>query len=164
MAKATLTISSKNYSSWSLRGWLLTKFSGLEFDEIVIAPDDPSARAEILLLSSSILVPCLRHDGATVWDGISNNAALKQPSPLEQAGRQLTRVMESCEAQLCLLSARLAPVLDPRERPAAVGSDPGPAIPPLHGAGQLAANLHEATMRIQAIELRIQDLLDRLEL
>src|SRR6187401_1051224 len=33
MAKATLTISSKNYSSWSLRGWLLTKFSGLDFDE-----------------------------------------------------------------------------------------------------------------------------------
>jgi glutathione S-transferase len=31
MAKATLTISSKNYSSRSLRGWLLTKFSGLEF-------------------------------------------------------------------------------------------------------------------------------------
>src|SRR5215468_6552467 len=26
MARATLTISSKNYSSWSLRGWLLTKF------------------------------------------------------------------------------------------------------------------------------------------
>src|SRR4051794_13746861 len=47
MAKATLTISSKNYSSWSLRGWLLAKFSGLEFDEIVTAPDDPSAKAEI---------------------------------------------------------------------------------------------------------------------
>ena len=46
MAKATLTISSKNYSSWSLRGWLLTKFSGLEFEEIVTAPDDPSARAD----------------------------------------------------------------------------------------------------------------------
>ena len=58
MAKATLTISSKNYSSWSLRGWLLTKFSGLEFDEIVSAADEASARAEILLLSSSILVPC----------------------------------------------------------------------------------------------------------
>ena len=71
MAKATLTISSKNYSSWSLRGWLLTKFSGLEFEEIVTAPDDPSARAEILLLSSSILVPCLRHDGATVWDTLA---------------------------------------------------------------------------------------------
>ena len=33
MATATLTISSKNYSSWSLRGWLLTKFSGLPFNE-----------------------------------------------------------------------------------------------------------------------------------
>ena len=45
MAKATLTISSKNYSSWSLRGWLLTKFSGRQFEEIVTAPDDASARA-----------------------------------------------------------------------------------------------------------------------
>jgi len=71
MAKASLTISSKNYSSWSLRGWLLTKFSGLEFDEVIVAADDASARAEILLLSSSILVPCLRHDGATVWDTLA---------------------------------------------------------------------------------------------
>src|SRR5471030_2339104 len=71
MAKATLTISSKNYSSWSLRGWLLTRFSGLEFDEVVTSPDDASARAEILLLSSSILVPCLRHDGATIWDTLA---------------------------------------------------------------------------------------------
>ncbi|MDB5549833.1 MAG: hypothetical protein JWP21_3280, partial [Tardiphaga sp.] len=27
MSKATLTLSSKNYSSWSLRGWLMAKFS-----------------------------------------------------------------------------------------------------------------------------------------
>ena len=32
----------------------------LEFDKIVTSPDDASAKAEILLLSSSILVPCLR--------------------------------------------------------------------------------------------------------
>ena len=38
MANTTLTISSKNYSSWSLRGWLLTKFSGLPFEEAVTAP------------------------------------------------------------------------------------------------------------------------------
>ena len=81
MAKATLTISSKNYSSWSLRGWLLTKFSGLEFDEIVTAPDDASARAEILLLSSSILVPCLRHDGATVWDTLAIAEYLNEVMP-----------------------------------------------------------------------------------
>ena len=81
MAKATLTISSKNYSSWSLRGWLLTKFSGLDFEEIVTAPDDASARAEILLLSSSILVPCLRHDGATVWDTLAIAEYLNEAMP-----------------------------------------------------------------------------------
>lgn len=60
---ATLTISSKNYSSWALRGWLMTKFSGLPFLEKVISPDDPAMRAELLLLSSSFLVPCLSHNG-----------------------------------------------------------------------------------------------------
>ena len=81
MAKATLTISSKNYSSWSLRGWLLTRFSGLEFDEIITAPDDASARAEMLLLSSSILVPCLRHEGATVWDTLAIAEYLNEIRP-----------------------------------------------------------------------------------
>jgi glutathione S-transferase len=84
MARATLTISSKNYSSWSLRGWLLTKFSGLEFDEVTVAPDDPAARAEILLLSPTILVPCLRHDGATIWDTLAIAEYLNETMP--QAG------------------------------------------------------------------------------
>ena len=81
MAKATLTLSSKNYSSWSLRGWLLTRFSGLEFEEIITAPDDPSARAEILLLSPTILVPCLRHEGATVWDTLAIAEYLNEIRP-----------------------------------------------------------------------------------
>jgi glutathione S-transferase len=84
MARATLTISSKNYSSWSLRGWLLTRFSGLDFEELAIAPDDPSARAEILLLSPTILVPCLRHDGATIWDTLAIAEYLNETMP--QAG------------------------------------------------------------------------------
>jgi glutathione S-transferase len=81
MAKATLTISSKNYSSWSLRGWLLTKFSGLEFEEVVTAADDASARAEILLLSPTILVPCLRHDGAVIWDTLAIAEYLNEAMP-----------------------------------------------------------------------------------
>ena len=65
MAKTTLTISSRNYSSWSLRGWLLTKFSGLEFDEMWFRqPIRPSA-PELLLLSPSILVPRLEHEGVS---------------------------------------------------------------------------------------------------
>ena len=81
MAKATLTISSKNYSSWSLRGWLLARFSGLPFEEVTIAPDDPSARAEILLLSPTILVPCLRHEGATIWDTLAIGEYLNEAMP-----------------------------------------------------------------------------------
>ncbi len=41
MAGATLLISSKNYSSWSLRGHLLVRLAGLAFEEKVVDPDDP---------------------------------------------------------------------------------------------------------------------------
>jgi glutathione S-transferase len=68
---ATLTIASKNYGSWSLRGWLLCKMAGLEFDEEQAKSDDPSTRAELLLLSPSFLVPCLTHDGVKVWDTLA---------------------------------------------------------------------------------------------
>ncbi len=81
MAKATLTISSKNYSSWSLRGWLLTKFSGLEFDEIVTAPDDASAQGRNPAAVVVILVPCLRHEGATVWDTLAIAEYLNEVMP-----------------------------------------------------------------------------------
>ena len=63
---ATLTLSSKNYSSWSLRGWLIAKFAGLDFTETMVSPDDADARRELLLLAPSIRVPCLTHDGARV--------------------------------------------------------------------------------------------------
>src|ERR1035438_1336202 len=55
-AKPALTISSKNYSSWSLRGWLLARFVELDFDEIMVSPDDADARKEVLLLAPSIRV------------------------------------------------------------------------------------------------------------
>jgi len=78
---STLTISSRNYSSWSLRGWLLAKFSGLPFEEIVTPVDDPAARAELLLLSPSILVPCLVHDGIKVWDTLAIAEYLNEVRP-----------------------------------------------------------------------------------
>lgn len=71
MPTATLTISSKNYSSWSLRGWLLVRMSGIAFEEKIASIDDPSTRAELLLLSPSFLVPALEHDGLKVWDTLA---------------------------------------------------------------------------------------------
>ena len=67
MGQAALSLASKNYGSWSLRGWLLCKLAGLDFGESTVSSDDPSTRAELLLLSPSFLVPCLTHDGVKVW-------------------------------------------------------------------------------------------------
>jgi glutathione S-transferase len=78
---ATLTISSKNYSSWSLRGWLMMKLARIPFDEVVTEPDDANARAEILLLSPSILVPCLTYDGFRVWDTLAIGEFLHEIAP-----------------------------------------------------------------------------------
>lgn len=81
MARATLTISSKNYSSWSLRGWLLCRLAGLEFDEERVDPEDPANRQELLLLAPSVLVPRLTHDGATVWDTLAIAEYLDETFP-----------------------------------------------------------------------------------
>ena len=81
MAEATLIISSKNYSSWSLRGWLITRMSGLPFIEKNIALDDPSTREELLLRSSSILVPSLIHDEFAIWDTLAIAEYLNELRP-----------------------------------------------------------------------------------
>src|ERR1700744_5320039 len=71
MNRAVLTISSKNYSSWSLRGWLLCRLAGLAVEEKMISIDDPANRAELLLLSPSVLVPRLTHEDASVGDPLA---------------------------------------------------------------------------------------------
>ena len=81
MPRTTLTLSTKNYSSWSLRGWLMAKIAGVEFDEVPVAPDDADARAEILLLSPSILVPCLTYQGMRVWDTLAIGEFLNEIAP-----------------------------------------------------------------------------------
>ncbi len=81
MAKATLTISSRNYSSWSLRGWLLCKLAGIPFDTVSLPVDDASARAELLLLAPSFLTPCLTFDGVAVWDTLSIAEFLAEVAP-----------------------------------------------------------------------------------
>jgi len=81
MAKTVLTISSKNYGAWALRGWLMAKLAGLEFTEKVISPDDPAMKAEMLLLSSSMLVPSLQHNGVKVWDTLAIAEYLNEIKP-----------------------------------------------------------------------------------
>ena len=81
MATATLSLSSKNYASWSFRAWLMARMSGIKFSEIIVPPEDTAARAEILLLSPSILVPCLTYDGIRVWDTLAIGEFLNEIAP-----------------------------------------------------------------------------------
>jgi glutathione S-transferase len=99
VSQATLFINSRNYGSWSLRGWLLCKFAGLNFTvemadrrdsggraglnftEEVIDRRDPGARAGLLRLSPSALVPQLYHNGLIVWDTLAMGEYLHEFFP-----------------------------------------------------------------------------------
>src|SRR6516165_434550 len=81
MSAAVLTINSRNYGAWSLRGWLLCRFAGLDFSVEVIDGADPDSRAELLLLSPSFLVPALRHNGLTIWDTLAIAEYLHEELP-----------------------------------------------------------------------------------
>lgn len=80
-ADTVLLISSKNYSSWSLRGWLLARMSGLAFQERQVDPTDAAVRNELLLRASSIRVPCLIHEGVQIWDTLAIAEYLNEVRP-----------------------------------------------------------------------------------
>ncbi len=71
MADFTLVIGNKNYSSWSLRGWLMAKIAGIEFDEIVVPLDRPETLATIRKHSPSGRVPVLLHRGLAIWESLA---------------------------------------------------------------------------------------------
>ena len=98
MTKPVLTISSKNYGAWSLRGWLMARLAGLDFVEKIIPPDDPSMKAEILLLSSSMLVPSLAHCGITVWDTLAIGEYLNEVLPKAGLLPSDTKARAHCRA------------------------------------------------------------------
>src|SRR6202521_754784 len=81
MAKPRLTIMSKNYGSGSRGGLLPSKRAKLDCDEELLPSDDPSNRAELLLLSPSFLVPCLTNGAVKVWDTLAIAEYLHETKP-----------------------------------------------------------------------------------
>jgi glutathione S-transferase len=71
MSDLTLVIGNKNYSSWSLRPWILMKQLGLDFQELLIPLYRPETRDEIEKHCPSGKVPVLRHGDLTVWDSLA---------------------------------------------------------------------------------------------
>ena len=66
-----LHIANKNYSSWSLRPWLLLRHHGIAFDEQRLLLDTPEFARTIADWSPNRAVPALRHAGITIWDSLA---------------------------------------------------------------------------------------------
>ena len=66
-----LVLGNKNYSSWSLRPWLLMRMFAIPFDEINVDIYSPGARARILEHSPSGKVPALKVGDLTLWDTLA---------------------------------------------------------------------------------------------
>lgn len=81
MAAYSLIIGNKNYSSWSMRPWLILKHAGIPFEETVIALDTPNTRQEILRYSPSGRVPVLKDGELTVWESLSIGEYLAEKHP-----------------------------------------------------------------------------------
>jgi glutathione S-transferase len=81
MSGAKLTISSRNYSSWSLRAWLFCQMAGLDVELESVPIDDPNNRAELLLLSPTVLVPRLTDGKVSVWDTMAIAEYLDEKYP-----------------------------------------------------------------------------------
>lgn len=71
MNSLTLVIGNRNYSSWSLRPWMLLRHLGLEFDEVLLPLDTPQFRAQVAEWSPTGRVPVLRHGELVIWDSLA---------------------------------------------------------------------------------------------
>ncbi|MEM7225148.1 MAG: glutathione S-transferase family protein [Pseudomonadota bacterium] len=81
MKDVTIVLGNKNYSSWSLRGWLAVVQSGLSYDEIVIPLRGPDTKAEILRHSPSGKVPALIAGDQVIWDSLAIGEFLAERCP-----------------------------------------------------------------------------------
>jgi glutathione S-transferase len=119
-----LIIGNKNYSSWSLRGWLAAKQSGLAFEEVVVplyGKDWAEARRDEILAPSGGKVPVLWDGEAVVWDSLAiidylaDKVGRDRFWPKEDAARAMARSMVA-EMHSSYLPLRSAMPMNLRKR------------------------------------------------
>jgi len=76
----TLYIGNKNYSSWSLRGWLATRLSGAPFREVLVQLRG-TYNLENRAFSPTALVPALHDGDVQVWDSLAIGEYLAERHP-----------------------------------------------------------------------------------
>jgi glutathione S-transferase len=99
MSEFTLVIGNKNYSSWSLRPWMLLRHLPLPFEEQLIVLSRPDTAAHIAQHSPAGHVPVLKHGALTLWESIAIGEYLCELTgkgwPEERAARAQARVVSA---------------------------------------------------------------------
>jgi glutathione S-transferase len=127
-----LFIGNKNYSSWSLRPWVLMKERGIAFQEHLVPFDAGTSYTKFRAFSPSGKVPCLLDGNTVVWDSLAIAEYLAEAHPGSWPTDKTARAWARCAAaemhsgfgmlrQLCTMNVGLRVRL--RERPAALEAD-----------------------------------------
>ncbi|MBT8113750.1 MAG: glutathione S-transferase family protein [Arenicella sp.] len=77
----TLHIANKNYSSWSLRPWVLMRQLGIPFEEKLWSFGEGSNWQQFREFAPNGLVPCLIDGKTTVWDSLAIIEYLAEDHP-----------------------------------------------------------------------------------
>ena len=128
----TLYIANKNYSSWSLRAWVLMREAGIDFTEHLLSFGDEPSWTHYRSLSPTGKVPCLLDGALAVWDSLSITEYLAERHPgVWPAGREARAWARSAAAEMhsgftelrsrCSMSCGIRVRLD--EYPAALERD-----------------------------------------
>ncbi len=126
----TLVFGNKNYSSWSMRPWLLMRQHGIAFDEVQIPLCQPDSLERKLAYSPAGKVPILLDGDMRIWDSLAIVEHLAEKfaeRPLWPAGSEARAVARSVSAEMHsgFASLRLRMPLNCRARRPGSGRGPG---------------------------------------
>jgi glutathione S-transferase len=91
-----LYIGNKNYSSWSLRPWLLMKHFAIPFQEHQVSVAGRDYNAELKPLSANARVPCLHENGFQIWESIAIAETLAERYPEMWPTDRMARTRARC--------------------------------------------------------------------
>ncbi len=135
MTQFTIVLGNKAYSSWSLRGWLMLKQTGVAFSEVIIPLDRPETKAEILAHSPSGRVPALKAGDLTIWDSLAIAEYLDERFPGAglwpqdpEARAEARAVAAEMHAGFAILRARLPMDLKREPAPRRESAPPDPEL------------------------------------
>jgi glutathione S-transferase len=130
MSELVLYVGNKNYSSWSLRPYLMLAATGAPFRDQVIQLSVPTSKAEILKVNPAGRVPVLHHGDVIVWDSLAIGEYLHElfPAanlwPADRVARARARSI-SAEMHSGFAALREAMPMDIRNRLPRRGRTPG---------------------------------------